>query len=186
MSLPPVVIQCPEWVEDFASPDRTYADDRERMALVVRLARENVQRGGGPFAAAIFESGGRLLAAGVNDVVRRGNSVLHAEVMAIMLAEARLGSFRLAAPDLACDLVASCDPCAMCLGAALWSGVRRIVCGATRDDALAAGFEEGPVFPQSFDYLAARGIAVVREVLRAEGRGVLQEYVARGGTIYNG
>ncbi len=187
MSLPPVVVECPAWVEEFALPDRTYADDRARMALVVRLARENVRRGGGPFAAAIFESGtGRLVAAGVNEVVLRGNSVLHAEVMAIMLAEARLGSFRLAGPALTCDLVASCDPCAMCLGATLWSGVRRIVCGATREDALAAGFEEGPVFPESFQYLAARGIAIVREVLRPEARAVLEEYVAGGGAIYNG
>ena len=83
-------------------------------------------------------------------------------------------------------LVTSCDPCAMCLGAALWSGVGRIVCGADRDDAAAIGFEEGPVFPESWRFLAARGRTVTRGLLRDEARAVLDLYRTAGGTIYNG
>jgi len=83
-------------------------------------------------------------------------------------------------------LVTSCDPCAMCLGAALWSGVGRIVCGADRDDAAVIGFEEGPVFPESWRFLAARGLTVTRGLLRDEARAVLDLYRTAGGTIYNG
>ncbi len=184
---PRVIVECPAWVSQLAPPDRICPDDQQRMALVIELARENVRRGGGPFAAAIFESaGGRLVAAGVNQVLAQRNSVLHAEIMAIMLAEARLGSFTLGGPGPEHQLVASCDPCAMCLGATLWSGVRRLLCGATRDDALAAGFDEGPVFPESFDYLAERGVELVRGFARTEARAVLAEYVEGGGAIYNG
>ena len=43
------------------------------------------------------------------------------------------------------ELFTSCEPCAMCLGASLWSGVKRMVCGATKDDAQAIGFDEGKV-----------------------------------------
>jgi tRNA(Arg) A34 adenosine deaminase TadA len=187
VDFPRVVVQCPPWVAALAPPDGVYRDDERRMALVIALARENVQRGGGPFAAAIFDSAtGRLVAPGVNQVLSLRNSVLHAEIMAIMLAEARVGSFTLAGADAEHELVASCDPCAMCLGAALWSGVRRIVCAASREDALAAGFEEGPVFPQSLDYLAQRGIRLIRGFARAEGRALLEDYVRAGGRIYNG
>ena len=73
----------------------------------------------------------------------------------------------------------------MCLGGALWSGVKRIVMGAARDDASRLDFEEGPVFPQSYKYLEDRGIEITRGVLRAEARAVLEQYRSAGGKIYN-
>nr|MBA3258060.1 nucleoside deaminase [Gemmatimonadales bacterium] len=79
-----------------------------------------------------------------------------------------------------------CEPCAMCLGATLWSGVRRLVCGATREDAAALGFDEGPVFPESYAYLESRGIEVIRSVLREDAAAVLDLYQRSGGPIYNG
>jgi tRNA(Arg) A34 adenosine deaminase TadA len=103
-----------------------------------------------------------------------------------MMAQRRLGSFSLAAPDLpAHELVTSCEPCAMCLGATLWSGVKRVVCGAGRDDATRLNFEEGPVFPQSYRYLEDRGIEIVRNVLREEAKEVMELYRAGKGQIYN-
>jgi tRNA(Arg) A34 adenosine deaminase TadA len=74
----------------------------------------------------------------------------------------------------------------MCLGATLWSGVRRLVCGAGRSDAMGIGFDEGPVFAGSYTYLAERGVTVVHGVLRREAAAVLEEYHRTGGTIYNG
>ena len=80
----------------------------------------------------------------------------------------------------------ACEPCAMCLGATLWSGVKRVVCGAGREDASRLAFEEGPVFPASYTYLEDRGITIVRDVLRAEARAVLERYRVKSGKIYNG
>lgn len=74
----------------------------------------------------------------------------------------------------------------MCLGAVPWSGIRRVVMGALREDAQALGFDEGPVFPESYAYLAARGLHFTRGVRRAEGRAVLEEYVARGLSTHTG
>jgi len=82
--------------------------------------------------------------------------------------------------------VTSCEPCAMCLGATLWSGVRRLVFGATRDDAAKLEFDEGPVFPESYKYLEARGIEIVRGMLHDEAAAVLERYRALNGAIYNG
>jgi tRNA(Arg) A34 adenosine deaminase TadA len=129
---------------------------------------------------------GRLVSVGVNSVVRLHNAALHGEVVAAMLAQQRLGSFTLAAPGMPVhELVTSCDPCAMCLGAILWSGVKRVVCGAAREDATRLRFDEGPVFPASYAYLAERGIVFARGVCREEARAVLELYRSRSGPIYN-
>jgi tRNA(Arg) A34 adenosine deaminase TadA len=183
-----VLVTWPDWVHDTVTFGRRYDTDEERMRLAIELARQNVLRGtGGPFGAAIFErETGALLSVGVNSVVRLNNSTLHAEMLAITMAQHRIGSYTLAAsPTTSYELVSSCDPCAMCLGAVLWSGVRRLVTGADRDDATALSFEEGPVFPQSYTYLEEHGITIRRSVLRQEAAGVLELYRRQGGQIYN-
>ena len=188
MQLPRVVIEYPQWLNGFVDWDRALSDDDDRMRLAIRLSGENVERGtGGPFGALIVErESGRIVAAGVNSVVRLHNCTLHGEMVAIMMAQQRLRSYTLGAPGMpAHELVTSCEPCAMCLGGALWSGVRRIVCGAAREDATRLNFEEGPVFAESYAYLEARGIAITRNVLRTEAKKVLERYRARGGQIYN-
>jgi len=182
-------IQNPPWVEEVVEWQRSYTSDDEKMQLAIRLSRENVLRDtGGPFGAAVFEVGtGRLVAVGVNSVVRLNNSTLHGEIMAFMLAQHRLQSFTLGAPGLPVhELVTSCEPCAMCLGATVWSGIKRLVCGARRADASRLGFDEGPVFPDSDRYLQERGIEVVRGVLGETAGEVLRLYRSRGGRIYNG
>ena len=50
----------------------------------------------------------------------------------------------------------------------------------------AIGFDEGPVFTESYAYLKERGVEIVHGVLRAEGRAVLERYKALGGPVYNG
>jgi tRNA(Arg) A34 adenosine deaminase TadA len=187
--LPKIEIELPAWVADVVDFDRAYPSAEDRMRLAIALSRENIVRDtGGPFGAAIFESeSGRLISVGVNLVVPLNNSALHGEMVAFMTAQARLGTFTLNAEGLpAHELVTSCDPCAMCLGATLWAGVRRVVCGASRDDAGEIFFDEGPVFPESYAYLRSRGIEVIHGVLRDEAREVLGLYARRSGTIYNG
>jgi len=184
-----VRIEYPAWVDDVVDWARTYATDADRMRVAIAVARANVEQGtGGPFGAAIFETAsGKLTAVGMNAVVRLHNSTLHAEMMAFMMAERRVGSYTLHAEGLpAHELHTSCEPCAMCLGATLWSGVRRLVTGAAREDASRIDFDEGPVFAESYRYLEDRGIEIARNVLRDEARAVLELYRTSGGTIYNG
>ncbi len=179
----------PEWVGALVDWDRAYETDVDKMQLAVSLSAHNVeQETGGPFGAVVFRTDtNRVVAAGVNSVVRERNSVMHAEVLALMLAEQAVGAYTLQGEGHpAHELVTSCDPCAMCLGAILWSGVTRVVCGATREDANRIGFDEGPVFPESYRYLEARGITAVHGVLRAEAAAVLEAYGTGGGLIYNG
>ena len=145
MRFPKVVLRLPDWVEDTLA-DRVYPTVEDRMRLAVELSRLNVRHGtGGPFGAAIFErETGEQLAPGVNLVVGANCSVFHAEMVAIMVAQQMVGDFDLGGEDRpAYELVASTEPCAMCLGATPWSGVRRLACGARDEDASAIGFDEG-------------------------------------------
>ena len=184
MQFPVIHIEYPDWVGQRIDWDLRYASDEDKMRLAIELARLNVQEGGGPFGAAVFEMGsGRLVSVGMNMVVPSNNSMLHGEVVAFMMAQARLETFSLGAGH---EMATSCEPCAMCLGATLWSGVKRIICGATREDAEALQFDEGPVFPESYAYLADRGIEVVRGVCRDEAAGVLELYRTLNGIVYNG
>jgi tRNA(Arg) A34 adenosine deaminase TadA len=181
-------VSLPDWLEEVVAPQARFFSPEERMRLVIRLARENVLRdSAGPFGAAVFDAdSGEVVAAGVNRVVPLQSSLFHAEVLALLFAQKRLGTYRLSASGpRRLELVSSCEPCAMCLGAVFWSGARRLVYGATRDDAMAMGFDEGPVFDQSHEYLRERGFEILPPLLREEASAVLRLYRERGGAIYN-
>ena len=189
MRMPTIVVECPAWVDEVIDWERRYVTDEQRMRVAIELSRQNVvRRTGGPFGAVIVEAEhGQLIAVGINSVVRLNNCTLHGEMVAIMMAQARLGSYTLRSDTgPAYEMVTSCEPCAMCLGATLWSGVRRVVCGANREDARRLSFDEGPVFKQSHDYLEARGVEMVFDVLRDEANEVLELYRSQKGLIYNG
>lgn len=179
----------PGWLKDFAGEAvrASYADAGARMHLAIDLARRNVEGGtGGPFGAAVFEvAGGRLLGVGVNLVVAARCSVMHAEVVALTLAQQRLGRFDLGGEGRICELVTSAEPCTMCYGALIWSGVRHLACGARREDVERLGFDEGPKPAAWPEELRRRGIEVVRDICREEAVAVLKRYAVVGGPVYN-
>jgi tRNA(Arg) A34 adenosine deaminase TadA len=187
MQFPPIEIPLPDWLESvLPAPDAVFASDEERMRLAVALALNNVEhRTGGPFGAAIFDSRtGRFISPGMNLVIARNNSMLHAEAVAIMLAQRALGTYDLSSADGCLELYSSVEPCAMCLGAVHWSGVRRLVCGGRDDDARGIGFDEGHKAAEGVTVIERSGIAVRRDVLREEAVAVLRRYVELGGSIY--
>lgn len=190
MRFPDIVLRLPGWVAGSLPPaDHVFETVEDRMRAVIELARLNVQHEtGGPFAAGVFErDGGRLIAPGVNLVVPAACSIAHAEILAVAIAQRILGSYDLGGEGMpSCELVASTEPCAMCLGAVPWSGVRRLVCGARGEDAGGIGFDEGAKPADWPAELESRGIAVLRDVLRGEARQVLQQYLRSGGPTYDG
>lgn len=181
-------IALPDWCTDYAAglPD-FLPQPADRMAVAVELARRNVEAAtGGPFGAVVATAGGRLIALGVNRVEPGQCSSAHAEIVALSLAQAALGTWNLAEVDGApLELVTSCEPCAMCLGAIPWSGVGRVLCGATRDDAERTGFDEGPRDDGWIEALGQRGIAVETGIDRAAAAAVLRRYADSGAAIYN-
>ncbi|MEN6332957.1 MAG: nucleoside deaminase [Phycisphaerales bacterium] len=184
-----IIVELPEWVESFLAHRREKLDTAEaRMRLAIELASWNIERQtGGPFGAAIFEADTwRIVGVGVNLVETSNCSILHAEMVAIAVAQQAVGSYDLAAGGRARhELVTSVEPCAMCLGAIPWSGVRRVLCGARGEDACEIGFDEGAKPADWVGELNKRGVEVSRDILRDEARAVLKRYAEKGGTIYN-
>lgn len=189
MKFDPIYIALPAWLGDFLSEkDPVCSSVAERMDLVLELATRNVKHAaGGPFAAGVFDTRtGRLIAPGVNLVTTVNCSLAHAEMVALALAQQKLGCYTLNEKNPSCQLVSSTAPCAMCLGAIPWSGISSLVCGARDEDARAIGFDEGDKPDHWIARLNQRGIEVIPDVQRDKARLILQQYLDAGGCIYNG
>ena len=180
----------PEWVaERLAATPECLPTAEGHMGLVLDWARLNFQLDtGGPFAAGVFErDSGRLVAMGVNRVVATGCSSAHAEVMALGLAQKRLGSYDLGGPGLPeHELVVNWRPCAMCYGALLWSGVRHLtIAGSGPELEALTGFDEGPVPAGWKEELSVRGIQTHEGVLKAEAVDLFRHFQASARLVYN-
>jgi len=109
------------------------AMDHERMRSVAAFTAETLSTDHPvPFGADIVSTatGERLMRA-VNRVGPDHDPSAHAETLTIRLACAKLGSGSLKGYTL----YTTCEPCAMCMACALWSGLDRLVFGATIADA---------------------------------------------------
>lgn len=182
-------VDLPDWMGAFARrlPD-SLPSARERMAVAISLAEQNTRHDtGGPFGALVVSmEEGRVIALGVNRVESQLCSSAHAEIVALSLAQRHMGQWNLAETGHGpMQLVTSCEPCAMCLGAIPWSGVRSVLCGATKADAEAAGFDEGVRPDDWIEALERRHIDVRTGMLREQAARVLERYVKSGRTIYN-
>lgn len=123
----------------------------------VELARANVESGkGGPFAALIVRNG-EVIAAAANSVTSTNDPTAHAEVNAIREACRRLGTFQL--ED--CEIYSSCEPCPMCLGAIYWARLKKVYFAATKEEASAAGFDDGFIYKEIEKASTVRSIPFV-------------------------
>jgi len=81
---------------------------------------------------------GKIVGRGKHEVAALHDPSAHAEIMAIREACRLISSSQL--ED--CVLYSSCEPCPMCLGAAMWAGIGEVVFAATRAEASEAGFND--------------------------------------------
>jgi tRNA(Arg) A34 adenosine deaminase TadA len=175
----------PDWLDDIPVPTFEQEDDHAKIGFALELAKSHIEHDtGGPFAAFIYSRKRRaILSLGVNVVVPQHCAVGHAEIMALAMAQQQEACYELS--DLECELISSCEPCGMCLGAILWSGISRLVYSATTQDAEAIGFDEG-LKPKGWkNACGQRGMTVASPVRVEEGVAVLRTYAANGKTIYN-
>lgn len=184
-------LSLPDWAAEELTTQarRRFVTVEDRMRMVIDLARQNFERDtGGPFAAAVFdETGGHLVAVGVNRVVPMRCSSAHAEVMALSLAQQAVGTHDLGgAGQPPHQLVVNWCPCAMCCGAVVWSGVRTLVtAGSGPELEEITGFDEGPIHPDWSSELERRGVRVVDAVLREETCAMFRDFASSGRPVYN-
>ncbi|MDQ4502714.1 nucleoside deaminase [Sinomonas sp. ASV322] len=118
---------------------------RRHLERAVELATANVAEGGGPFGAVVVMPDGTIFE-GTNRVTRDNDPTAHAEVVAIRRAAAGTRDFDLHGAAL----YTSCEPCPLCLSAALWARISAVYFAADRHDAAAAGFDDAE-FYEYFD-----------------------------------
>lgn len=113
------------------------------MQLAIQAAQETMRRdAGGPFGAVITDPAGQVIAAAGNRVQETHDPTAHAEMNAIRIACAALGT-----PDLSgCTLYATGYPCPMCLSAILWANIKTVYYGCSPEDAEMHGFRGGFVY----------------------------------------
>jgi len=186
-----VELTLPDWIDGALRGVDTVAGDEAKVALAITLSKRNIASAtGGPFGAVLFGPDDRVVAAGVNRVMPHSCSVAHAETMAYMLAQQRLGRVRLNRdehdrPLGPYVLATSAQPCCQCYGATVWAGIDRLLIGARSADVEElTEFDEGPLPADWIGELERRGIAVVRDILRDSARAVLRSYGDSGGDRY--
>ena len=167
-----ISITLPKWVREELSPmPDNFPKIEDRMKAVIRFAQLNIEHNtGGPFAAAVFEKDtGKLVVMGVNRVIPTNCSSAHAEIVAISMAQKKLGTYDLGGPGLPFhQLVVNWRPCVMCYGAIIWSGIRSLVIsGSSSELEDMTGFDEGPMHPLWAEELERRGIELIDNILTA-------------------
>jgi len=113
------------------------------MREAIRLSRESVKNGGGPFGAVIVKNG-EIIAAASNKVTQDNDPTAHAEVSAIRQAAKKLKTFNLSG----CEIYTSCEPCPMCFGAVYWARLDKLYFANTKQDAKAIGFDDSFIYEE--------------------------------------
>ena len=112
------------------------------MKIAKELSEDNLKtNAGGPFGACIVKDG-KIIGKGSNHVLINNDPTAHAEIMAIRDACKNISSYDL--KD--CELYTSCYPCPMCLSAIIWSNIKKVYYGNTKEDAANIGFRDDYIY----------------------------------------
>mgnify|MGYP003372170278 CR=1 FL=1 len=153
------------------------------MNKYMKKAKENARIGmenkeGGPFGAVIVDKTGNIIANGNNRVLKEKDPTQHAEIVAIREACQKLGTQDLSG----CIIYSSCEPCPMCLSAIVWSNIKEIYYGCTKEDAGKIGFRDDMIY----EYLKGNntGLLNLKQINRDECIKEMEDYEKNGGIIY--
>lgn len=112
------------------------------MKIAKELSEDNLKTNvGGPFGACIVKNG-NIIGKGSNHVLSNNDPTAHAEIMAIRDACKNINSYDLSN----CELYTSCYPCPMCLSAIIWSNIKKVYYGNTKEDASSIGFRDDYIY----------------------------------------
>ena len=136
------------------------------MQAAIDEARQGLAEGGIPIGSVIVHDG-RIIGRGHNRRVQQGSAIRHGEMDAFENAGRQP-----AAVYRAATLYTTLSPCAMCSGAILLYGIRRVVVGENR------------TFLGEEELLRSRGVSV--EVLQDETCiGLMRDFIAASPQLWN-
>lgn len=181
----PLVYNHPLWLKKEIEEIVLSSINPEYLMLIANsiAALNVVKTTGGPFGAIVVdETKQQIVGYGVNTSLSNG-SIFHAEITAIWDAQSKLKLVSFKNTKNKYSLVSSAAPCSMCLGAIFWSGIQKLIVGASRDDVQSIGFDEGPYCNISYE-CNARNIELIKNVNQEECLKTLELYNKMGGKMY--
>lgn len=162
-------------------------NDLEFMYEACKQAELNAKnhfKEGGPFGAIITKDG-KIIGKGKNNVLASHNPTAHAEITAIEDACNYLKTHDLTG----CVLYTSCYPCPMCLSAIIWSNIKTIYYGNTKEDAADIGFRDDRIYSVINNILEGReeenkNILELHQIDRDETIKTFEKFKSESGTLY--
>ena len=133
---------------------------------------------GGPFGAVIVDKMGNIISNGNNKVIMQNDPTAHAEIVAIREACKKLNKYDLS--DY--TIYTSCEPCPMCLSAIIWSNIKNVYYGCTKQDVGEIGFRDDVIY----EYLKGENqdLLNLKQIDREECMEIFKKYKKAGGIIY--
>ena len=130
------------------------------MKVATELSESNIHTNcGGPFGAVVVKDG-KIIGRGNNQVLSSNDPTAHAEVTAIRDACKNINSYDLSG----CEIYTSCFPCPMCLSSIIWSNIKKVYYGNTKEDAANIGFRDDHIY----DYIKNEKYNTVNDILNLE------------------
>ena len=162
---------------------KTELENAKKIMLNVQAkTADGIKNGKGPFYAEIYDKNGNLIIGASNSVVEDKCCLYHAEINTIKKAHEKFKEYSLAPEDL--TIYVNAEPCIMCAGAIMWSGIKTIYFGVPSSKVeKITGFDEG-YKPNWIKEFKKRGITVYGNIEAQAGEKVLKEYVKSGKEIY--
>lgn len=148
---------------------------KSHLPFFIKVAYKEASTGskkghGGPFGAVVIRNN-KIIASGHNTVIIDNDPTCHAEVNAM-----RAACKKLRRPHLKdCILIASSEPCPMCLTTAYWAQIHTIYYTLPRSVAAGVGFNDDFIYVDLAKKPAKRDIAVI----------LLKGFLKEGKTIFS-
>ena len=154
--------------------------------IIIELCNKNIEAqklGFGPFSAAICDGNGTIIAQNNNSVINDNCSICHAEINVIKQVQNKYQTYNLSSYNL--SILITSEPCMMCLGAIMWSGIKNIYFGiSSKEVEKITGFDEG-YKPNWIENFEKKGIKAIGNIQPDLCKQVLLNYVNSGKIIYS-
>lgn len=173
-------------MEKIISNEEIDAVKLETASRIIKELQDDIKSfvsvGYGPFVAAIYDENYNLIVKTANSVVIENNSNAHAEIKSIQCAEEKFKTYDLSPYNL--KIYITSEPCMMCVGAIMWSGIKEVYYGVTSSEVeKITGFDEG-YKPNWIEEFKKRGITVYGNIESELGKQELKKYIQSGQKIY--
>lgn len=156
---------------------------RQLMKEIIQEAVNSSKDGiGGPFGAAIVK-GDEVICIATNRVLADNDPTAHAEVTAIREACKKLGTHDLSG----CILLATGEPCPMCLSATIWANIDKVYYCNTSAAASDIGFRDDFIYEYITDYSQGDHDSSVLDVMQLfvhEGSKLYTDYSSNNRKMY--